>query len=54
MAAFGAVLTAWPLIDQMNPDAGTLAQGGPVDVDLAKIGEGQQTIVRWQSRTDLR
>jgi ubiquinol-cytochrome c reductase iron-sulfur subunit len=50
MAAAGAVLTTWPLVDQMNPDAGTLAQGGPVDVDLSTIGPGQQVIARWQSR----
>ncbi len=39
-----------PLIDQMNPDAGTLAAGGPVDLDLSKVAPGQQIVVRWRSR----
>jgi len=39
-----------PLIDQMNPDAATLAAGGPVDLDLTKVAPGQQVQVRWRSR----
>ena len=34
----------------MNPDAGTLAAGGPVDLDLSKVAPGQQVVVRWRSR----
>jgi ubiquinol-cytochrome c reductase iron-sulfur subunit len=52
-AAFGTVgaaAAAWPLIDQMNPDASTLAAGGPVDVDLSRVGPGQQIVVRWRDR----
>ena len=36
--------------DQMNPDASTLAAGGPVDVDVSKIAEGSQIVVRWRER----
>ncbi len=50
VAAFGAAATLVPLIDQMNPDAATLAAGGPVDLDLTKVAPGQQVQVRWRSR----
>ncbi|HVV94169.1 MAG TPA: ubiquinol-cytochrome c reductase iron-sulfur subunit [Hyphomicrobiales bacterium] len=49
-AAVGAAATAWPFIDQMNPDAATLAAGGPVDVPLSGIAPGQQIQVLWRSR----
>ena len=39
-----------PLIDQMNPDASTLAAGGPVDVDISKIAEGAQIVIYWRQR----
>ncbi|MEP9373681.1 ubiquinol-cytochrome c reductase iron-sulfur subunit [Mesorhizobium sp. KR1-2] len=50
-ACFGVVGTGaalWPFIDQMRPDASALAAGGPVDVDVSKIGPGQQVTVRWR------
>ena len=50
VATVGAVATLVPLIDQMNPDASTLAAGGPVDVDVSKIAEGSQIVVRWRER----
>jgi len=50
VAAVGAAATLVPLIDQMNPDASTLAAGGPIDVDVSKIGEGSQIVVRWRER----
>ncbi len=50
VGAVGAVATLVPLIDQMNPDASTLAAGGPVDVDVSKIEEGAQIMVRWRQR----
>ena len=34
----------------MEPDASTLAAGGPVDIDITKIGPGQQIIARWRNR----
>jgi ubiquinol-cytochrome c reductase iron-sulfur subunit len=49
-AAVGAVAFAVPMIDQMEPDASTLAAGGPVDFDLGKLQPGQQAVVRWRSR----
>ena len=50
VAAIGAAATLVPLIDQMNPDASTLAAGGPVDVDVSKIAEGAQIIIYWRQR----
>lgn len=50
VAVVGAAATLVPLIDQMNPDASTLAAGGPVDVDVSKIAAGSQIVVRWRER----
>jgi ubiquinol-cytochrome c reductase iron-sulfur subunit len=50
VAALGAGAAILPLIDQMNPDASTLAAGGPVDVDLSMVSPGQQIVVQWRSR----
>jgi ubiquinol-cytochrome c reductase iron-sulfur subunit len=49
-AAVGVAATIWPLIDQMNPDAATIAAGGPVDVDLTHIEPGQQIVLLWSAR----
>jgi ubiquinol-cytochrome c reductase iron-sulfur subunit len=48
--AIGAAATLVPLISQMNPDASTLAAGGPVDLDLGRVAPGQQVVVRWRDR----
>ena len=50
VGAVGAIATLVPLVDQMNPDASTLAAGGPVDVDVSKIEQGAQIMVRWRER----
>ena len=50
VAAVGAVATLVPMVSQMNPDASTLAAGGPVDLDISKIEPGQQVVVRWRER----
>ena len=50
VAAVGAVATLVPLVNQMNPDASTLAAGGPVDHDISKIEPGQQVVDRWRER----
>ncbi len=50
VGAVGAAAVLVPLVDQMNPDASTLAAGGPVDLDISKISEGQQVMVRWRQR----
>jgi len=52
-AAVGGVATAaalFPLLDQMQPDARTLAAGGPVDLDLSNIEPGQQISPRWRGK----
>jgi ubiquinol-cytochrome c reductase iron-sulfur subunit len=46
----GAAAVAWPLIDQMNPDAATVAAGGPFDVDLSQVQTGQQITLVWRSK----
>ncbi len=50
LAAIGGIATLVPLITQMNPDASTLAGGGPVDLDVSKIEEGAQVVVYWRQR----
>jgi ubiquinol-cytochrome c reductase iron-sulfur subunit len=47
VAAVGAASVVWPLIDQMNPDASTLALSS-IEVDLAPIAEGQIVTVKWR------
>ena len=49
--AAGAVAAgafAWTLIDQMEPDAATIAAGAPLDVDLKALAPGQQMVVKWR------
>ncbi len=50
VAAVGAAAVAWPLIDQMNPDASTVAAGAPIEVDLTPIAEGQDIKVFWRGK----
>ncbi len=47
--AVGAVLTAWPLIDQMNPDAAALALA-QVEVDVSSVEPGMSLIVKWRGK----
>ena len=47
VGAVGAVLTAWPFVDQMNPDAAVLALSS-IEVDLSPLEEGQSIIVKWR------
>lgn len=52
-AAFGAVGVAAslvPFISQMDPDASTLAAGGPIELDLGNVAPGQQVVLRWRDR----
>lgn len=49
-AAVGTAAVAWPFIDQMNPDARTIAAAGPVDIDLTQIQPGQRIVTLWASR----
>ena len=49
-AAVGAgVMVAWPLINQMNPAADTLALS-TIDFDVTKVLEGQQVVITWQGK----
>ncbi|MCB1530638.1 MAG: ubiquinol-cytochrome c reductase iron-sulfur subunit [Rhodospirillales bacterium] len=51
-AAFGAVgagSVAWPLVDQMNPAADTLALAS-TEVDLSPIETGQAITVMWRGK----
>ena len=47
--AVGAVLTAWPLIDQMNPDSAALALA-QVEVDVSSVDVGMSLIVKWRGK----
>ena len=47
VGAVGAALTAWPFIDQMNPDASVLALSS-IEVDLSSMTEGQSITVKWR------
>lgn len=50
VGAVGVAAVAWPLIDQMNPDASTIAAGAPIEVDLAPIADGQIVKVFWRGK----
>jgi ubiquinol-cytochrome c reductase iron-sulfur subunit len=47
VAGVGVVLTAWPFINQMNPDAAVLAMAS-IEVDIGAIAEGQEVILKWR------
>jgi len=49
MGAVGAAAVAWPMIDQMNPAADTLALAS-TEVDVSKITEGQAITVTWRGK----
>jgi len=49
MFAVGAALTAWPLINSMNPSADVLALAS-TEVDLSPIAEGQSITVKWRGK----
>jgi ubiquinol-cytochrome c reductase iron-sulfur subunit len=49
MGAIGAAAVAWPLIDQLNPAADTLALAN-TEVDISKIAEGQSITVKWRGK----
>jgi ubiquinol-cytochrome c reductase iron-sulfur subunit len=47
VGAVGAVMTAWPLIDQMNPDAAALALA-TVEVDVSALDPGMS--MKWRGK----
>jgi len=50
VAAVGVAATLWPFIDQMNPDAATIAAAGPVDIDVTQLQPGQRIVTLWAAR----
>jgi ubiquinol-cytochrome c reductase iron-sulfur subunit len=49
VAAVGTALTAWPFIDQMNPDAAALALAS-IEVDISAIEPGMSVTVKWRGK----
>ena len=49
VGAVGVALTAWPLVDQMNPDAAALALA-TVDVDISTVEPGMSLTVKWRGK----
>jgi ubiquinol-cytochrome c reductase iron-sulfur subunit len=49
MGAVGVCVTAYPLVQSMNPAADTLAVS-TTDVDLTNVKEGQSITVMWQGQ----
>jgi ubiquinol-cytochrome c reductase iron-sulfur subunit len=49
MGTVGAVLTAWPLIDQMNPDSAAMALAS-IEVDISAVQPGMSVVVKWRGR----
>jgi ubiquinol-cytochrome c reductase iron-sulfur subunit len=47
--AVGAVAVAWPFIDQMRPDASTLALAS-VEVDISSLQAGSSLTVKWRGK----
>lgn len=45
----GAAAVAWPFIDQMRPDASTLALAS-IDVDVSGVQPGMSLTVQWRGR----
>ncbi len=48
-AAVGAAAVAWPFIDQMRPDASTLAQAS-IEVDVSSLTPGASLVVKWRGK----
>jgi ubiquinol-cytochrome c reductase iron-sulfur subunit len=47
VGAVGVASVAWPLVDQLNPDASVLALAS-IEFDLSAIEEGQSVTIRWR------
>ena len=47
--AVGAAAVAWPFIDQMRPDASTLAAAA-IEVDVASVTPGMSLTVKWRGK----
>jgi ubiquinol-cytochrome c reductase iron-sulfur subunit len=49
MAVVGVASVAWPLVDQMNPDATALALS-KIEVDISQIERGQSITIKWRGK----
>ncbi len=49
MGVAGVAAVAWPLIDQMNPAADTLALAS-IEYDLSKVAVGQEVTIAWRKQ----
>ena len=49
VGAVGLGLTAWPFIDQMNPDAAALALAS-VEIDISSLTPGSSMTVKWRGK----
>jgi ubiquinol-cytochrome c reductase iron-sulfur subunit len=47
-AVIGTCAVVWPFIDSMNPSEDVIDAGAPIDIDLSKLGAGQQIVVLWR------
>ncbi len=47
--AVGAVAVAWPFVDQMRPDASTLAMAS-IEVDVSALTPGMSLTVKWRGK----
>lgn len=47
--AVGSAMVVWPLIDNMNPAADTLALAS-IEVDISSIAEGSSVTVKWRGK----
>ncbi|MBB4229208.1 MULTISPECIES: ubiquinol-cytochrome c reductase iron-sulfur subunit [Rhizobium] len=47
--AVGAAAVAWPFIDQMRPDASTLALAS-IEVDVSSLGPGMSLTAKWRGK----
>jgi len=48
-AAVGAASIAWPIVDQMNPDATALALS-KIEVDISQLERGRAITVKWRGK----
>jgi ubiquinol-cytochrome c reductase iron-sulfur subunit len=48
-AAVGAASIAWPIVDQINPDATALALS-KIEVDISQLERGQAITVKWRGK----
>ena len=49
VGAIGVGLLAWPFVDQMNPDAASLALA-TIEVDISSVEPGMSITVKWRGK----